>query len=120
MKTKNTGGATVTFETECQDTPVWDEEGYITTESKFTNPVDLVIYGDYDDLGKGWDTNDNETGNPDLGRAELFGANKSYLISVKNSGKDATLAVDCYGNTGLGDVYIMYDFAADKFYEDGT
>jgi len=119
MKTKRTGGETVTFQTECQSSPVWDEDGFLTNESKFTNPIELIIYGDTSGTTLGWDSNDDADENiPRLGCAELNGANKSYLISVEN--KNATLAIDCYGYTFLGDVYIMYDNTEDKFFEDGT
>ncbi|MDW7681235.1 MAG: hypothetical protein SCK70_11765, partial [bacterium] len=119
MKTKDTGGVTVTFKTTCQGSIVWDDNAYITTESKFTNPIDLVIIGDYFGTEKGWDTSDDTDPDiPRLGRAELNGANKSYVIYVKN--RTTMLKVDCFGNDFLGDVYVLYDYDDDKFYEDGT
>jgi hypothetical protein len=112
MNTQNTGGATMTFHAEHSGSVVWDPDCYITSLTKFTNPTDLVISGDYSGLYKGWDTDDSEGGCPNkLGRATL------YTISV--SGKDATLDIDCYGNASTGDKYITYDDSADIFLEDG-
>jgi membrane-bound inhibitor of C-type lysozyme len=78
-----------------------------------------VIEGDYSGTEKGWDSSDDtDPDMPRLGRTELYGSYQSYIISVAN--KSATLTVDCFGNSFLGDVYIMYDYSADKFYDDGT
>ncbi len=121
MKTKDTGGDTVTFQTVCQSSPVWGPNGYPTTDSKFTNPVDLVIMGDYSYGELGWDTDDSISGDaiPDLGRAEIGGDyDCSYVISVQ--GRNRRLLVDCYGFLFQGDVDITYDYDDNKFFWTGT
>ncbi len=119
LKTRNTGGARLVFHTELNCSPAWDPEGNLTVEPKFTDPVDLVIEGDYQGTLKGWDSSDDAPPEyPRLGRAELYGEQLSYTISVE--GGNAKLYVDCYGYWFTGDKYVVYDRADDKFYWDGT
>jgi hypothetical protein len=104
IRTKNTGGATITFRTRAVSTIVWDQQNYITTNQEFTNPADLEIEGDIASCESGWDRDGSAS--PRLGRA-------TYEIIVV--GKSAKLTVYTTGTTFLGDKLITYDANADEF-----
>jgi len=117
MKTKDTGGATVTFQTTTESSTIWrpSKSNPIIDTNNWNNIADVVIEGDYTQNYKGWHTDgDTEWGMPSLGWAV------EYTISVTNAGKYASFTVETLGYIENSDQNIIYDYDDDTFYYYGT
>jgi len=115
MRTEN-GPEEITFHINSTSTYIWKPHRsyinytYLTTDSKYVDPDDITMPGNYNGDDFGWNSDDYpDNRGPFLGRG-------FYKITVE--GKSATLKVDCYGTEwGGGDVIVKYDYNTDKFKE---
>ncbi|MDQ7064939.1 MAG: hypothetical protein Q9P90_11945 [candidate division KSB1 bacterium] len=109
--TKNAQGQSLTFKTTPISSAVWDQQGYLTNNSLFTNPPNIQIYGNQSGCSRGWDSDEipdisNENEISVLGKAK-------YKITV--IGKNAQLIINSLGTSFTTDYYIIYDAGSDKF-----